>query len=324
VKHTLLPAAACLAALAFAACGGSGSTARTANVNTPSTVATAPSRPAGSTASASSSSSTAPPAVTPATGSAAASVTASDAGTPLPAATPSAAEATLTAGLDGEITGGDSSEPPHVVSTVPPPPPGTTPAVDPTNVAPPQPAGDQLEFLVDVDASTPGIQSSRDIKPGDVFRVAVVLANAPSDDDGRIAAFNFTLAYDKTKIVAPSISGGASTARNPAPNLDALGGADGWLCLPAPEGDLDDPGGIEGDGDPVTGQAFLSCFTTGANGGTGTIVLATVEFQAVAAGTSDLRLGDVTVGNTTLELAHCEGDGATPAVPCVAGSVAVQ
>jgi hypothetical protein len=71
---------------------------------------------------------------------------------------------------------------------------GTTPSVDPTEIAPPDVPTADLALIVDMDASKPGIQSSRDLNPGDVFRVAVVVVGAPAYNNnmGGIAAFNST------------------------------------------------------------------------------------------------------------------------------------
>jgi hypothetical protein len=231
--------------------------------------------------------------------------------------------------LPPEIGGGSTDATPQFVETPPPPPPGVTPQVDSTVIAPPDPPSNDLQLLIDLDASTPGIQSTRDVKVGDVFRASVVIVNAPQfeNDAGGIGAFNFNLNYDKTKIIAPSIAGGPSTNRNPMLNMAALGGdAAGWSCLPAPEGDLDDPGGIPGDGVPGTGQAFLSCFTPGTGHEGGTIVLATIEFHAVATGSSNLALSEVELsgGSLFIAFAHCNGDSVGPFVPCAPATVNVR
>ena len=245
------------------------------------------------------------------------------------ASTLTAAEKTTVAD-GGGVEGGDPGAPPVVVATVPPVTPraGTTPAVDPTEIAPPNVPTADLALVVDMDASKPGIQSSRDLNPGDVFRVAVVVVAAPqfNNDIGGIAAFNFNLNYDKTKIVAPTIAGGASTSRNPTLNLAGLGGAAAqWQCLPTPEGDLDDPGGTEGDGKPETGQAYISCFAPGTPLVGGTLVIATIEFTAIARGSTELKLSEVAVADAVaLEIAHCPGDSLEPTVPCQSGTANVK
>ncbi len=249
-------------------------------------------------------------------------------GTPAPGATAPAADATFTAGGDPRIVGGDPNAPQQVVATIPAPPPGVTPAVDPTEIAPPNPPSNDLQLYVDLDASQPGIQSSRTVNVGDVFRVAVVAVNVPAytGSVGGLAAFNFIVEYDKTKVVAPTIENGPSVSRNPALNVAALGGEEAqWSCLPAPEGDLDDPGGIEGDGNPATGQALLSCFTPATGHASGTLVLGVVEFHAVAAGSSNLHLTFVELDDVGFDpFAICHVTNRSPDVPCNDASVTVE
>ncbi len=254
-----------------------------------------------------------------------------------PAPTVSEADQTVAAGAGAGISGGDPNAPQQVVGTVPVPPPGVTPVVDATQIAAPNPPQDGCgsteticRFIIDMDASTPGIQSSRDVKVGDVFRVAVVFVGVPPPGGsfGGLSAFNFNLNYDRTKLIASTISGGSSTDRNPDLNVPALGGdAVGWSCLPAPEGDLDDPGGIDGDGDPATGQAFLSCFTPATGQASGDLVVAVVEFHAIAKGAVPLRLSDINTSDKIgSPLGQCTGDPdkSVKEVPCDPGTVNVQ
>lgn len=237
-------------------------------------------------------------------------------------------EATAIA-ASGNIQGGSEDQPPVVVATVPPvaPPANATAVVDPTQIAPPDPQANDLRLIIDTDAAAAGIQSSRDVRPGDTIRVAVVLANAPpygGGAGGGVSAFQFTVNYDKTKIVAPTIAGGPAIDRNPDLNEPVLG--EGWTCLPAPEGDLDDPIGNQGDGNPATGEAMLSCFSPDGTAG-GTLVLGVVTFQAVATGSTELSLTDVVVGDTVgLEVARCESGGneGEPIVPCVRATINVR
>lgn len=246
------------------------------------------------------------------------------------AATEAASNATGTALANSDINGGDPNAAPQVVSTIPPVKPrdGTTPVVDSTQIAPPNAPTDQISFIVDMDASTPGIQATRDVNRGDVFQVAIVLTNVPPNQNnlGGLAALNFTLNYDKTKIVAPTYSGGPIISRNPRLNLPDLGGeAAGWQCAPAAEGDLDDPGGISGDGNPATGEAFLSCFTSGAAPASGTLVIATISFTAIAQGSSDLTLTAVSAADSVaIAFAHCSDDSTDAVVPCEMGKVNVK
>lgn len=272
------------------------------------------------------------------------SATARTAGTPSAsstggAATPGAAPtrdrlATLTAdemtAQADPVFGGSPDQTPVVVSTIPAVTPiaGTTPVVDPTQVAPPDPQPSDLRLIVDADATRAGIQASREVNPGDTFRVAIVLANV-GEETGGLSAVQFVLDYDRTKIVAPSISGGDATDRNPDLNVDGLGGAAaGWGCLPAPEGDLDDPEGANGDGNPATGQAFLSCFTVGAPNLMGDLVVAVITFQAIASGQPTLSVSDLVAANgLAIGWAACAGDAAiagTPIIPCDDATVTVR
>jgi len=319
VKRIYMAAALTMAAAAvFVACGGGGGKDKTATPEAKRTISGPDTGPGGSPA-------------------------ATTSGTPRATATPeptlSAADAsgtaaaenlTATAEVGQDITGGDTNATPEVVSTIPAvqPKPGTTPVIDPTQIAPPNVSTADLSLVVDMDASTPGIQSSRDVNPGDVFQVGIVLTNIPPNQNniGGIAAFNFQLNYDKTKIVAPTYAGGPGTDRNPRLNLADLGGPDaGWQCLVAAEGDLDDPGGLGGDGKPETGEAYLGCFSGTGTTASGTIVLATVSFTAIAKGSTQLTLSDVAVADgVAVEFAHCAGDDANAVVPCEAGAANVQ
>jgi hypothetical protein len=242
-------------------------------------------------------------------------------------------DATAVSGGVGSISGGSTDVPRQAVSTVPPPPPGKTPVIDPTTIADPGAApppndgqgggsgGDAtaLQLAIDLDSATPGIQTTRDIAVGDIVRVGVVVLNVPAGPG--ISAFNFEVDYDKTKAVAPTYAGGEATDRNPDLNDDAVGA--GWSCLPAPQGDLDDEGGTEGDGNPATGQAFLSCFVSDGNK-TGTVVVATIEFHAVAAGTLSLSLSNVNIGvGDGIEVARC-GDSDAHVVPCAGATLTVR
>jgi hypothetical protein len=224
--------------------------------------------------------------------------------------------------IDPFLTGGDPNEDPHIVTDLPDPPAGAT--IDPPTIAQPNAAASGVEWIIDTNASEPGIQTSRTIKVGDVFRVAVVLTNVPSPGLG---AFNFRLDYDIRKVVAPTINGGSSLARNPDINEDALGGAAaGWTCTPpAPEGDGDEPGLFPGDGDPAIGNAYVSCFTPGTGTATGTVVVATVMFQAVGSGTFELNLANTETAafdSLVNSIANCQN--AEPLVPCRTASITVN
>jgi hypothetical protein len=194
-----------------------------------------------------------------------------------------------------------------------------TPNIDPTAVAPANPPNATYQLLVDVDPAAAGIQTERTVSVGDRVRVAVVLANIPAGST--VAAFNFEVRYDRNVVFAPSYTGGSSTDRNP----DLIPTAGSWMCLPAPEGDMDDPGGIAGDGAAATGQAFLSCFAP--DGALeGTQVLGIVEFVATGIGSTQLQPAALTVGNSfAIAIGRCEGDGGDgPVIPCPASTLTVQ
>ena len=191
-----------------------------------------------------------------------------------------------------------------------------------------------MQAILDLNASEPGIQTTRTIKVGDVIRVGLVLTGIPSYDggigNGGIAAFNAQIAYDYAKIVAPTIINGSSLSRNPDLNEGSLGsGPGGWNCLlPAPQGDADDPGSFTGDGDPETGQAMISCFADGVtNYSSGEIVLATVQFQAVASGDVDLSFypGDTDFfdANAT-QIGDCDDSADVAPISCNSATLTVE
>ncbi len=300
-RRIVAAAASVPLAAALAACGGASKTPATPVGNE---TATATSRAGGSTA---------------------ASGTSATPGVP----TLTGQQATLTAGVDPGLAGGDPNAAPAVISTIPAVKSKGTPVVDSMAVAPPNVDAGGVSMLLDLDASTPGIQATRSVNVGDTFRVAVVVTNAPPYQNGLggIDALDFEVDYDRTKVVAPTIAGGPPTDRNPRLNADDLGGATaGWLCLPAPEGDLDDPGGTNGDGKPDTGQAFLSCFTPSPNTASGTSVLATIEFIAVASGTLNLGIASADVSDAIGQLyAYCgDSPGNGTVVPCTGATLTVK
>ena len=234
------------------------------------------------------------------------------------ASTPSSSDATLIAGAGGDIAGGDPSSSRQEVGGGSTPPSGAT--IDSTVVAPPQPDAAGLQLIIDADATTPGIQPSRTVSTGDVFRVAVVLVDAA---DG-VSAFNFFVDYDRRLAIAPSYAGGSTTDRNPDLDEGTMGGE--WSCLPAPEGDIDDEGGINGDGDPATGRALLSCFNV-TFGATGDLVLGVIEFRAVSAGSLPLSLNSVALGNSVgAPIGQCAGGGAPgdPELPCTGATITIE
>jgi hypothetical protein len=231
-----------------------------------------------------------------------------------------------------DVTGGDVNAPPEVLNDLPEPPPGAT--IDPQSIAATNSGAGGIEFILDLSASEPGIQSSRTIDVGDVIRVGVVIPNIPAFNggEGGLAAFNFVVKYDRNVVVAPTIINGSSLARNPDINEGGLGGdAPGWSCLPpAPEGDIDDPGSFApGDGDPSTGQAVVSCFGPGGGYASGELVIATIQFQAVGSGTTTLEFDSFALGNAIFDAvatAHgsCEDGSSAPVIPCRSATLTVN
>jgi hypothetical protein len=330
LKQVLAAAACCLLVAFASACGGdSASNGGTATAAKTEAARTASARPTtGATSPAGGATAPAGGDAQPTAATSDTSVAGDEGG-----ATPIAGDdATAVSGGPGGITGGATDTPRQAVSTIPPPPAGKTPAVDPTTIADPggapasggdgsgggAPDPNALQLAVDLDAATPGIQSTRDIAPGDVIRAAIVILNVPAGPG--ISAFNFELDYDRTKVAAPTYAGGAASDRNP--DLNEAGVGDGWTCLPAPQGDLDDEGGIEGDADPATGQAFLSCFAAD-GAATGNVVLATIELHGIGSGATSLDLTHVNVGvGDGIEIARC-ADSDEHVVPCTAARVTV-
>lgn len=229
------------------------------------------------------------------------------------------ADATLAAAADPSISGGDPTKPQETVGNVPDPPAGAT--IDSKTIATVDVSDPDVQVLIDLDASRPGVQSSRDVKVGDVIRVGVIVLNAPS-----ITALGFDLNYDKAKMVAPTIINGPSTDRNPDLNLASLGGPEaGWVCSPSPIGDRDETD-TSGDGDPSTGQAFLGCYTGGAGGDGGSVVMATTEFRVTGKGTAQFSLSGVSVYDRSYSIiARCDGDpGGGDPVPCRTATLNIQ
>ena len=345
--YAALTAGLCVGALAFAACGGgsddgdktitgtqtnkttaaaaakSGTGGGTTAAGTPGSNATA-----GANTTPGATGGTPSPNSTPAPGETRAVQTIVSSGnTPIAsqASTPTSAERDSIGDgseIGEDITGGDIDAPPEVLTDLPEPPAGAT--IDPTTIAAVNAGTNGAELIVDLSASEAGIQSTRTIKVGDVIRVGLVLTNVP---DTGLAAFNFRLNYDKTKIVAPTIINGSSLSRNPDHNEEGLGtGAGTWNCLlPAPQGDADDPGGPGGDGDPATGEAVASCFSDQPVSKSGDIVFVTVQFQAIAPGVVTLAISETDSNFYTSllqDLGTCGASGIL--IPCRSATLTVE
>lgn len=147
-----------------------------------------------------------------------------------------------------------------------------------------------------------GIDESASV--GSSFAVDIVAEQLGSD---RIAAFNFVLLYDASVLVASVPQG--------------VGLPGGFACSPPdPSADLPEDDS-SADGNPATGDAFLVCFT-GSSDNVGNQAIGRINFTAIRAGTSELRLIKVSAGdNSGIELLSCEPVSTTAGGGCTNGSV---
>jgi hypothetical protein len=174
-----------------------------------------------------------------------------------------------------------------------------------------------VTITVDADPNTPGVQAGRNVLGLSTFYVDVLIGSV-SD----LEAFNFELVYDQTVISAPTITTGPDTDRNPDAEQTFLSSTGRtWACSPpAPSGDIDPS--------PTVGAAFLSCYSTGASAGPNVglteTLLARVEFNAVALGSSSLTLRNVNVFKQGgVETGSCNPTVITPAI-CTGASITVS
>jgi hypothetical protein len=226
---------------------------------------------------------------------------------------------------DAPATRGPSQETPMATATLTAPASPGDPAA-PVTPSPAATAGAPLPetaLLIDVDVGVAGVQETIEVNAGAALDVAVVLDGVPADAGG-VSGFAFVLQYDRRVLVAETLFDAPSIDANPDLNQEALGpGGAAWECVPAPEGDLDDPGGIAGDGNASSGQAFLSCFASDGAAPGASLVLAHVHFTAVATGESVLRLSSATVADASgREFAGCESE--APPARCGAATVTVR
>jgi hypothetical protein len=85
---------------------------------------------------------------------------------------------------------------------------------------------------------------------------------------------------------------------------------------------VDDPPGVQGDGNPATGTAYLSCFTGDGATASGDLVLGVVTFYAVGEGTAELRLSGTYFGDVIhTAYGNCPTDFSEPHVPCEPGTL---
>jgi hypothetical protein len=150
-----------------------------------------------------------------------------------------------------------------------------------------------VSLVLDLDPSAPGIQSTREVAPGDSFAVDVIAEGVPQGSP--VAALQFNLVYDDTVILAPEVPDeGNALDDNPDANQEALG-PKGWDCsvfgAAFPQGDKDPVSG------PGHGEAFIACLNpVGPYPATGNVTLATVRFNVVgSSGQSTLQLEEAVV-----------------------------
>lgn len=151
-----------------------------------------------------------------------------------------------------------------------------------------------------------GIDESANVGPN--FAVDIV---AQQLGNQRIAAFNFVLLYDASVLVASV----------PQP----VGLPAGFQCSPPePTGALPEDDD-SADGDPRTGDAFLSCFTGSLTDHAGDQVIARINFTAKRAGSSQLRLVKTSVGDVSgVEFLSCSPVNVTAGGGCTNGSVSTS
>ncbi len=166
---------------------------------------------------------------------------------------------------------------------------------------------------LDMDASTPGVQSTVTVPGPQDIDIGIVLG----DDAGELNAFNFKVVYDDTRLTPVATTGAGTTNGNPGLNEAALGA--GWTCsLPS--------GSATPDIDPATGPdhgvAFLSCSTTGTPATlTGAVTVATLRVHVAASGTSALSLAEAAFFHPLQsEIGSC-APVITVEMPCFDGTV---
>ncbi len=121
------------------------------------------------------------------------------------------------------------------------------------------------------------------------------------EDAGDVAAFNFKLVYDDTRL-APIAGASSNLEGNPDFNQQALG--PGWSCgLPTNSGTPD----IDPATGPGHGVAFLSCFKSADAPLVSTAtVIATLSLRVVATGESAITIAEADFGHLNgSEIASC-------------------
>ena len=173
-----------------------------------------------------------------------------------------------------------------------------------------------VALRVDVDPTTPGIQTERTVTGG-TFTVDIVISGL--SDGADLGVFAFDLVYDQRVLRAPTIGAPASDLdRNPDANQGFLNstGLDFDCGALAPSGDR--------NRDPAIGEAFISCRTLpDAPRLVGEGVLSTVTFEVVGAGATDLTWQNVVFGNAyAVEIGSCNPTVQAPAA-CEGATITV-
>lgn len=183
-----------------------------------------------------------------------------------------------------------------------------TPAIQPACAV--QAGGNGLTcFVVDTDPSQPGEQNEQNVPASGAFSVDVYARGVPSSNSG-LSSFNFTITYDLSWL-------DAGTPTSP------LVASNGFVCsLPPPTGHLPESD-FSADGDPATGDAFLSCFNpSAASGPSGIVKIATIPFTIIAKGRSPLIFFRSRIaGGADIVLASCNPIDVEPGAGCLNGSV---
>ncbi|MDP9237879.1 MAG: hypothetical protein M3P30_10890 [Chloroflexota bacterium] len=203
----------------------------------------------------------------------------------------------LTPGVDATVTAPLATE----VSGTPPPVASTPPVSGVTCCS----------LQLDLDPTTPGVQSSLAIKDAQDIDIDIVLG----DNVGNFSAFNFTLIYDDT-LLTPAGENGGGLKGNPDFNEAALGTA--WSCSSggSPSPDVDP---AKGTGH---GAALLSCYAlAGGTSVTTPTVIGTLRLHAAAPVAASVELADVSFAHDDFaEIGSCNPV-VTTEMTCAGGSL---
>jgi hypothetical protein len=162
---------------------------------------------------------------------------------------------------------------------------------------------------LDMDPTTPGVQSLLNVNGPQDISVDIVLGDTVRD----LSALNFSLIYDDTRLTPAGVNNGGLDGN---PDFgDGLGIY--WNCgLGGSSPDIDAATG------PGHGVAFLSCYTTATgNDIDPATVIGTLHLHVAASGTSAITIGDASFAHYDLtNIGTCDpGGGGT--MTCLGGSV---